>query len=556
MQIRPINAIDYYKAGHIFQYPVGTEVVYSNFTARSDRLAKLLPKNKGKVVFVGLQGFIQWFLIDAFNENFFGQPLDKVLRDYRRRMDQGLGEGTVTLDHITALYNLGYLPLKIYALPEGEVVDTKVPLFTVVNTLPEFFWLTNYIESVLSAENWQTITSATTAFQFRCMLEEAAIKTGSPLDFVLWQGHDFSFRGMGGVHAAANSGVGHLASFLGTDTVPALDYIDDYYGGLNTFGGGSVPATEHSVMCMGGKETEIETFDRLISEIYPSGVVSIVSDTWNFWGVVGKGGIAEQLKDKILARKDNPIGLSKVVFRPDSGNPVEILCGIKYAELDSQGELPYYYDLLDKNVEYIKLGDNNYKQIVWDYDPYDHDVCGYSLEETNLTENEVKGAVECLWDIFGGTITETGHKLLDRHVGLIYGDSITLERGQEILNRLSAKGFASANVVFGIGSYTYQYATRDTLGMAMKSTGGVVNGQWTEIFKDPVTDNGVKKSAKGWLRVEKTEKGYTLLDQQVPFSDQGELKLVFSDGVLVKETNIDEIRSRINANVKKYVEKA
>ena len=125
-----------------------------------------------------------------------------------------------------------------------------------------------------------------------------------------------------------------------------------------------------------------------------------------------------------------------------------------------------------------------------------------------------KGAVQCLWEIFGGTETDQGYKVLNERVGLIYGDSITLERALNILQGLEAKGYASNNLVFGIGSYTYNYLTRDTFGFAVKATWGQVNGVPRELFKDPITDSGIKKSAKGLLRVEKTEDGFVLFDQQ------------------------------------------
>jgi nicotinamide phosphoribosyltransferase len=121
-----------------------------------------------------------------------------------------------------------------------------------------------------------------------------------------------------------------------------------------------------------------------------------------------------------------------------------------------------------------------------------------------------------------------------------------LERANEILKRLESKGFASGNIVFGIGSYTYQYQTRDSYGFAMKATYGVVNGEPRNIFKDPKTDNGVKKSAKGLLRVEKEGDNFVLYDEQTPEQEQqGELKEVFCNGKLIAEQSLEEIRKRL-----------
>ena len=415
---------------------------------------------------------------------------DKVVQAYKRRMDNALGPDAIGMDHIEALHDLGYLPIRIKALPEGARVPIGVPVLTIVNTHPDFFWLTNYIESVISCYLWKPMTSATTAFEYKRLLTQYALKTGTALDFVQFQAHDFSFRGLSSLQDSVVSGAAHLTSFWGTDTVPGIDMVEDYYGADATQEpvGFSVPATEHSVMCMGTQEGEIETFQRLINEIYPNGIVSIVSDTWDFWQVITE--FVRILKDDILARE------GKVVIRPDSGNPVKIVCG----DPDAPEGTP-----------------------------------------------EHKGAIECLWDVFGGTITDKGYKLLDEHIGLIYGDSISLERAEAIIKGLEAKGFASGNIVFGVGSYTYQYVTRDNFGFAMKATSGVVNGERRDIFKDPKTDSGTKKSAKGLLRVEKEGDHYVLYDQQTPEQEQlGALEVVFEEGSLITDHRLADIRARLD----------
>ncbi|MCP4970555.1 MAG: nicotinate phosphoribosyltransferase [Arcobacter sp.] len=494
MYINPLTAIDFYKTDHRRQYPDGTTEVYSNFTARSSRLGKVIKDTfDNKVVFFGLQYFIKHFLIDSWNENFFKKPREEVVSKYKRRMDTSLGEGTIDVKHIESLHDLGYLPLKIKALAEGTKVPIGVPVLTVVNTNPEFFWLTNYIETIISSYLWKPTTSATTAFEYKKLLIIYATITGTPVDFVQFQAHDFSFRGMSGLQDAAISGAAHLTSFVGTDTVSAIDLAEDYYYAnteLETIGC-SVPATEHSVMCMGMKDGEIETFKRLINQLYPKGIVSIVSDTWDFWKVITE--YLPILKDDILSRD------GKVVIRPDSGDPVKIISG--------DPDAPY-----------------------------------------GTPEN--KGAIECLWEIFGGTKTNKGYKMLDNHIGLIYGDSITLERAKDILERLEEKGFASGNVVFGVGSYTYQFATRDNFGFAMKATSGVVNGERRDIFKDPKTDSGIKKSAKGLLRVEAEGNSLVLYDQQSEEEESlGLLDVVFLDGKLQKTVSFLEIRKRIDSEL-------
>ena len=274
-------------------------------------------------------------------------------------------------------------------------------------------------------------------------------------------------------------------------TIPAIDFLEQYYNAdcEKELIGGSVSATEHSVMAMGTKDNEIGTFDRLITEVYPAGIVSIVADTWDFWQVITD--FMPKLKDKIMARN------GKVVIRPDSGDPVKIIVG----DLDAPVGSPEY-----------------------------------------------KGAIECLWETFGGTITPQGYKLLDSHIGLIYGDSITLARQKAILEGLKIKGFASYNVVLGIGSYTYEYVTRDTYGFAMKATYGEVNGIGRAIFKDPKTDDGTKKSAKGLMAVHinPITGEYELKDNCTWAEEaEGEFKTVFKDGVLVVDWALSDVRERV-----------
>jgi nicotinamide phosphoribosyltransferase len=482
MKTNPFLLTDYYKVGHIFQYPVNTTLVYSNLTPRSSRFKQI-----DSMVFFGLQYFMKAYLQDYFNENFFQQPKEKVMVDYKRRISTSLGVGLPTYEHLEKLHDLGYLPIEIKALPEGSKVPIKVPCLTVVNTLPEFYWLTNFLETILSASVWQACTSATMAHQYRLLLNRYAEETGMPAEFVQWQGHDFSFRGMSSFESAVISGMGHLLSFTGTDTIPAIDALEQYYYANADIEliGGSVPATEHSVMCSGSKDGELETFKRLITEVYPNGIVSIVSDTWDLWKVCTE--YLTALKEDVLQRD------GKVVIRPDSGDPVKIICG------NPEGK----------------------------------------------TEAERKGVVELLWDIFGGTITSKGYKLLDSHIGAIYGDSINLERAEAICENLKQKGFAS-QTVFGIGSYTYQYNTRDTFGMAMKATYVEIDGEGREIFKNPITDDGTKKSATGLLQV-KEENGTYVLHDKVTWEQEKDsaLQTVFKNGQLVKAYSLQEIRERL-----------
>jgi nicotinamide phosphoribosyltransferase len=500
--IAPLTHTDAYKLDHRRQYPIGTTGVLSNYTNRKSRIERV----EG-VVHFGLQAFLLNWAEDAWRP-FFDAEEDLVADLYHEFVASILGPvaaDEIGTDHIRALHGLGYLPLRFRGLEEGTLVPLRVPSFTIENTKPEFYWLVNYIETVLSASIWQPSTSATTAFYFRELLDKWAVKTAGSTAGVEWQGHDFSFRGMPGEAAAAASAAGHLLNFTGSDSLSAINYVDEFYYGQNGLVLGSVPATEHSVMCAGGNDEgdEQSTFQRIIG-LYPEGIVSVVSDTWDLWNVLTN--ILPNLKDQIMGRD------GKLVIRPDSGDPVDILTGtfkLSDAEMRNEDNNQDQYDYHRKNKEPKK---------------------GFKPEQ--------KGVIELLWETFGGTVNEQGYKVLDSHIGAIYGDSINYERAEAIFERLEAKGFASTNIVLGVGSFTYQYVTRDTFSSAIKATWVEINGEGKDIFKDPITDSGMKKSAKGRIAVARDDDGKLLLvdefyGAEIEGTDKDVLKTIWEDGQFV-----------------------
>lgn len=480
----PQFGIDFYKSGHYNMYPEGTSLIFSNLTARKSRLPGV-----DSVVFFGLQYFIKEYLVRQWNKEFFHRHKHIVVPEYQEFMNKTLGPGVVTTEHIAALHDLGYLPLAIKALPEGTVVPITMPMFVFYNTKPEFYWLTNYMETLMSCTTWEGITSATIARDYKKLFTQFAIETGVDLGFVPFQGHDFSMRGMSSLESAALSGSGHLLSFLGTDTIPAIRFVQQYYGAKFEDGiiGTSVPATEHSVMCAGGEFDELETIRRLI-RLYPKGILSVVSDTWDYWHVLTN--ILPQVKNEILARD------GKYVVRPDSGDPYKIIVGDFNAPVDSP---------------------------------------------------EYKGTIQILYELFGGTKNSAGYVELHPCIGAIYGDSITLSLAKRILQGLKDKGFASNCIVLGIGSFTYQYNTRDTFGMAIKATYSETNGVGHNLFKSPKTDDGTKHSAKGLLAVFRDTQGRLYLKQEATWDEVNdcEFNTVYIDGMILENENLVDIRKRL-----------
>jgi nicotinamide phosphoribosyltransferase len=475
-EINPLLLADFYKVDHKSQYPLNTTTIYSNLTARQSRKDGI-----DSVVFFGLQYVLKKYLIEEFEKNFFAKKLEEIITEYKAFIQDTLCIKNFDISHIEALHKLGYLPLEIKAVDELMQVPIGVPMLTIKNTHKNFAWLVNGLETLISASIWLPITSATIAKQYRNIVEKYANNTLEENQkwFLDYQCHDFSMRGMSSIESAALSGAAHLQFFKGSDTMPAIFLLSEYYGTNIENGnvGTSVPATEHSVMCAGTQEKEFDTYKRLINEVYPNGIVSIVSDTWDFWNVIDN--YLPRLKADILKRN------GKVVIRPDSGDPYKIICG-------------------DVNASF---------------------------------ETEKKGLIERLYEIFGGTVNEKGYKTLHQNIGAIYGDSITPELAEKILARLQEKGVASNNIVFGVGSYSYQYNTRDTFGFAIKATYCEVDGVATNIQKEPKTQsNTSKKSAKGLLYVNKDANGNIYFEQEV--SDEKEknglLKTVFKNSQLVK----------------------
>lgn len=500
--MNPIYLIDFYKVGHVVQYPLNVTQVWSNWTPRSSRVP-----GQDFVIHFGSRYLVEKYLVDEFNDGFFNRSWKQIEKEYREVINKTLGvpKKEVKVDHIHRLHDYGRLPITIYSLPEGSKVPLNVPSMVITNTQPWAFWVPNYLETLISNIMWKPTTSATTAYRYRKLFEKYARESGeTDLSFVNWMGHDFSMRGMSGIEDAVLSGMGHLTSFSGTDTIPAILEAKRYYD-ADLSVGGSVPATEHSVMCSGaeynedGMVDEFGMFNRLINEVYPKGIVSIVSDSFDLWKVLTD--YIPRLKESILARD------GKVVIRPDSGDPVDIVCGSRVG-MERQG-----------------------------------------------SRNESMGALRLLAEALG---THDGPGLpLINNGGVIYGDAITYERADQILNRMvNELKLSPYNMVFGIGSFTYEYCTRDTYGFAMKATAVRKDGVVVPIFKDPITDTGGKKSHKGipvvhFGGVRGKEQYYVVESTNPDDLDECAMCDIFEDGDMTKRNldSMDTIRKRIASHI-------
>lgn len=540
---------DFYKWFHKAGAIDGVDFMYGNYTSRNGRLSNV--KDNKEVTFVGLQYFIKDVLINEWNKTFFNLPKDQVISEIKRIAKYCLFQPDYDTKHFEDLHDLGYLPLKIKALPEGSSVPYGVAPVTFVNTVAGFDWLEGFLETSFSTENWGIQTSATTARAYLKRTIKAFDAAGLPHNLVPFMCHDFSMRGVNGRHSAAMSGFGHLCSFAGTDTIPAILFAEKYYNANmeNELVGCSVNATEHSITTtaiavlekergISKLEAEVAYIREVLFKAAPTGILSHVSDSFDFWKFVSEG--LPMLKEDILNRE------GKFVIRPDSGDPVDVLCGLPIKRLvDEIDDISIRLNN-SNDVYYIKSSDKYVSVSCGD----SHDTMYDIIVTKEYSHVEAKGLIECLGDLFGTTLSPTGLKLLHENIGAIYGDSVTLERQDQIISRLEAKGYAGL-VVLGVGSYSYQYVTRDTHGSAVKSTfasGSLIGA--VDVCKDPKTDSK-KKSAKGLLRIELENGTYVQYDQQTyEQEDTGELKTVFLDGKLVYETSLQEIRQRVKDSIK------
>lgn len=498
---------DFYKAVHSEMLPKGMTKSVSYYTPRMSRI-----KGWDKVVNFGLQMFMKNWLINGFNENFFGVEEDKVVNEYKRVMDNTLGQGIYDIEKIRNLHRLGYLPVEIISLPEGYMAPMGCPIFGITNTHPDFAWLPQALESLISAEMWYPMITATVGHKYREVVNYWYDRTCDESVQKRRALGNFDFRGDMGVDAALKASAGWLLSFVNTATVPSIPFMEAMYNcdcTKDEVGFGAV-STEHFVMCSNSAKDIVDNPDeiyeykdidprrervflkRLLTELYPNTSFSCVCDSYDYWNVVKN--ILPTLKEEIL----NHNGCFLV--RGDSGDCVKVVTNTVFA----------------------------------------------------------------LWDIFGGTINSKGYKVLNPHVKALYGDSITIERANTIYSILEKEGFAACNVSLGVGSFSMhcveidgvlQPFTRDTFGVAIKACDAIIDGNEYPIYKDPKTDretgHGFKKSQKGACRVFWKSKWYDELTYEDGLTYKKSLRdnlmrSVFRDGKILEEEKLATIRLRLN----------
>ena len=587
----PLLLIDFYKATHHEQYPKGLTKMVSYYTPRMSRLDDV-----DHLTFFGLQGFIDEYLIDGFNNNFFNRDIEEVVAEYNRILTYTMGPGTYEDQKIRDLHELGFLPLAIRAVPEGSRTKVGVPQIEISNTHPNFVWLVNTIETLLSCSMWHTQVAAEVGYRYRKVINQWVEKTCGA-DVSPWKMiGDFSMRGQHSAESAIKASAAWLLSHHNTATVPAIMWMEKHYDCDVTkepVGFGSI-STEHSVMCsnFAVDGDEITHIKRLLTEIYLNHNFSMVSDSYDYENLVMN--LLPQCKAEIMAHNGT------LLVRGDSGNPVEILAGkpihwlTPYDDeeseklfVDKEFTKDWMYDFCrdysveEETVLYFHFNDKFYALNVypdwtnergaWTDRKYYY-VEDYAFEWNVIEPSlELMGTVWALDQIVGHTVNEKGYKVLDSHLKAIYGDSILPDYANEIYKRLAAQGYAANNVVMGAGSMsmmalvcaddegTLQFAgkwngtnagpyTRDTFGIAVKATYAEDQyGNGINIFKRPKA-LAWKKSQKGCCIVAMDGESYTDehgFNETLNPDVENLLKVVFINGQVVKRQSLAEIRERL-----------
>jgi len=526
---------DAYKVSMNLMYPPKCSSVYSYIESRGGKYKE--------TVFFGIQTFIDEYLLKPITM----QDIDEaeiIWNSNGQIFDRGNWE------HILHKHN-GYLPLEIKSVAEGSVVPTNNVLVTIENTDPNCFWLTTWIESSLLRAIWYPTTVASQGYHIKKNIKEDLDKSGdSPIEYKL---HDFSLRGVSSNESATIGGMAHLVNFSGTDTISGIIGVKRYYDTI--LKDSSVIASEHSVICSWGKENESGAYKNMLSQ-FQDRIISIVSDSYDIYNAC-RNIYGKELKEDIINLK------CPLVIRPDSGDPLKVICGdnitivpddvhellvndwIKW-ELRNNFEIyeyehgkhgpEKYSEIFKVGNRYVKgtveLGWNRYDKKYYYVDEYDL----LPLEDVIVTDVQ-KGTVQILDEEFDSTINSKGYKVLN-HVRILQGDGIDAEVIEQILKRLVEMGYSADNILFGMGGQNLQKVDRDTLKFAMKCSAVCIDDEWIGVQKDSITDSG-KRSKIGRVTLYKDKNGYY---SGVEDWMKSELHVVYKDGKSYNRITFDEVR--------------
>ncbi len=449
---------DSYKTSHYLQYPPNTNFVSSYIESRGGKYEQL--------VFFGLQAFIKEYLAKPITKEDINEAEEILIA-------HGVPFYREGWEYILDKHN-GYLPVTIEAVPEGTVLNTKNVLVQVVNSDPKCFWLTSYLETALLRAIWYPTNVATVSWHVKQLIQEFLLKTADNLEGLPFKLHDFGARGASSEESAALGGAAHLINFMGTDTLSGIIAARNYY--QESIAGFSIPAAEHSTITSWGQDREAQAYDNMLQQFAGEGkIVAVVSDSYNLWEAIADIW-GEQLKEQVINNGGT------VVIRPDSGEPVEVVCR----------------------------------------------------------------TIEMLMSKFGYTTNSKGYRLLPSYIRVIQGDGVSLASIRLILEAMTAKGLSADNIAFGMGAELLQKVNRDTLKFAMKASAIEIEGTWQDVFKDPITDPGKTSKKGRLALVKNQQNAYETIRLQDINGQTNQLRPIFANGQLLVEDTFKSIRERSN----------
>lgn len=471
---------DSYKIPHWKMLPEGTTNMFSYGESRG------ASEHIKDIVFFGMQAIIKKFFMKQIT-------MDDVERS-NRFANRHLRPGAFNYDgwkYVVEKCN-GYLPLEIWAVPEGTVLSPKNALYSIEATDPNCAWAVSYFEP-LELQVWYPTTVASLSYAIRKMIggfwkDTVDDERQDGINFAL---HDFGYRGTSSDESAGIGDSGHLLNFMGTDTMAGICVLYDYYGSDedadSSMPAFSVHATEHTIMCANSDATNRNDYNALEMAVslletecakndgYV--IVSAVADTYDVYR------FANWVGTDFFERIKNSGG--RFVVRPDSGDPTVVPIQI--------------IELLMK-------------------------TCGY-------------------------TINKKGFKVLPDCIRVLQGDGVCYDSINAILLKLRSLGISAENIVFGMGGRLLGAPQRDDLRFAQKASAVEIDGVWKDVFKDPITDPG-KTSKKGRLTV--VNRGgeiITIRKEEIRDTDVELMQKVYENGKILIDQNFIDIKARVQATL-------
>jgi len=476
-------ATDSYKATHHRMLPDGLSYAESYAESRGGEIPYTL--------FYGMLYYLETYLsgvqvteekiqeaVEFYNEHY---GVDNVFNEAGWRL-------------ILTKYD-GKLPIQILALKEGTILKTSNVLYKIVSLDKDLVWLVNWVETLLM-KTWYPITIASNSAMAKGILNNYAnLSSDNPFtDFLLV---DFGYRGVSSEETAWIGGSAHLLSFKSSDNIAGIRMLKYFYNS-DKLAGYSVPATEHMVMTIRGRENEIETYRDILRKHgketpFSKLPLSLVSDTYNIYEACKFLFDDDECRTLILERE------GPVIVRPDSGDPITVLCGDINSDINS-----------DENI----------------------------------------GIVQLLANKFGYTINSKGYKVINK-VKILQGDGISVHTMSNILNKLIIdNNWSLDNFVFGSGGGLLQKVDRDTMKFAIKCSFAVVDGKDIDVYKDPITSHGSKKSKRGRLNVIRKDNEYITVNHHDMLPDDTKycLEPVYMLGEMFNKPTYNSIMSNIESH--------